>query len=125
MAGSGRTLKAITEEDALRSAKHLLPALLKHYRVLYFGGQFDLVVPYVHVANFLRLLEWDGAEIYYNHDKTGRRNWLVDGELAGYYKRALNLTEILVRNASHMVDASQPKWGRTLLRHFVQNKFAN
>lgn len=122
---TGRSLKAIYEEDALKTAKHLLPPLLKHYRILFFGGQFDMVVPYVHVANFLRLLEWDGAEIYYNHDKTQRHNWFVDEELCGYYKSVWNLTEILVRNASHMVDASQPQWGRKLLQDFVQNKFTN
>lgn len=125
MAGSGRSLKAVSEEDALKSAKHLLPLLLKHYRVLFFGGQFDMVVPYVHVANFLRLLEWDGAEMYYNHDKTQRHSWYVDNELTGYYKNVLNLTEILIRNASHMVDASQPKWGRKLLQDFIEDKFTN
>lgn len=123
MAGSGRTLKAICEEDALKTAKHLLPPLLKHYRIIYFGGQFDLIVPYVHIANFLRLLEWDGAETYYNHDKTQRHTWFVDGELTGYYKNVHNLTEIMVRNASHMVDASQPRWGRQLLKDFIEDKF--
>ncbi len=122
---AGRTLKAILEEDILKSVKHLIPPLLDNYRMLFYAGQFDLLVPYVHVTNFLRLLDWHGAEAYYNPEKTPRYNWYVDGDLAGYRKSAFNLTEVLVRNASQMVDASQPKWGLNLISSFINNNFEN
>lgn len=116
-------VKMLIEQDALRSAKKVLPLLLDNYRILFYGGQFDLIVPFVHVSNFLRKLVWKGAEELYNHEKTPRNNWYVDNELAGYWKTVRNLTEVLVRNAAQMIDVSQPKWAYTLLNKFVNNEF--
>ncbi len=49
----------------------------------------------------------------------GRR---VDGELAGYVKEVDNLTQVLVRNAGHMVPYDQSKWAMDLINRFVKGK---
>lgn len=118
-----RSLRAILEANILQTAKYLLPNLLDHYRVLYYCGQFDMLVPYVHVTNFIKQLEWKGAEIYFNSEKIPRNNWYVDNELAGYWKSVYNLTDVLVRNASQMIDVSQPKWAFNLIKTFLKNGF--
>lgn len=117
-------LITIQEEDILVSAKSLLPHLLQYYRFLFYSGQFDLWVPYVHVVNFLRLLRWKGAEEYYSRHKSPRYNWCANGkELSGYWKTASNLSEVLVMNANQMIDASQPLWACNLLSRFINNDF--
>ncbi|XP_065219786.1 venom serine carboxypeptidase-like [Planococcus citri] len=116
-------LMHLVEEDALKSAVKYLPMLLDHYRILFYGAQFDLMVPYVHVSNFLRKLEWKGAIDYYNMVKSPRNKWYVGDEMAGYWKTVGNLTEVMVRNSGHMIDVSQPKWAINLLRSFISNKF--
>ena len=45
-------------------------------------------------------------------------------ELAGYAKVAGNLTEVLVRNAGHMVPLDQPKWAWELFNSFVTGEFS-
>lgn len=51
-----------------------------------------------------------------------RNKWYVDKELAGYVKTAGYLTEVLVRNAGHMVPADQPSWALDLISRFTRNK---
>lgn len=51
-----------------------------------------------------------------------RTKWYVGEDLAGYVKQAGNLTEVLFRNAGHMVPTDQPKWCLDLLTRFVKNK---
>lgn len=51
-----------------------------------------------------------------------RYEWYVEKELAGYVKQAGNLTEVLVRNAGHMVPTDQPKWAWDLISRFTRNK---
>lgn len=69
--------------------------------------------------NYLQNLNFAGADQY----KVAQRYpWYVDSEIAGYVKQAGKLTEILVRDAGHMVPADQPKWAYDLINRFVQNK---
>ncbi|RZF48479.1 hypothetical protein LSTR_LSTR007757 [Laodelphax striatellus] len=61
---------------------------------------------------------WSGADRYRN---ATRRKWVVDGELAGYVRSVDNLSDVLVRNAGHMVPTDQPKWAFELFNNFVHN----
>lgn len=98
--------------DFYQSVADLMSELLSHYRVQLYSGQLDLLVPYPSTENFLQHLNFSGAAEY----KTANRTiWHVDDEIAGYMKRAGNLTEFLVRNAGHHAIHDQPKWGLNLL----------
>ncbi|CAG9791158.1 unnamed protein product [Diatraea saccharalis] len=105
--------------DILKSVAPYIAELLSHYRIMFYNGQLDIIVAYPLTENFLHKLEFSSATEY----KVAKRNiWRVDGEIAGYFKKAGNLTEVLVRNAGHMVPHDQPKWALNLINNFIHNK---
>ncbi|CAG9865147.1 unnamed protein product [Phyllotreta striolata] len=106
-------------DDIMRSVTPWLKELLENYRVLIYNGQLDIIVAYPMTANFLGNLDFNGADQY----KTATRyKWYVGEDLAGYVKQAGNLTEVLVRDAGHMVPADQPQWALDLILRFTRNK---
>ena len=106
--------------DMLKSVAPAISELLSHYRMMFYNGQLDIVVAFPLTENFLRNLKFSSAEEY----RTARRDiWKVGDELAGYVKRAGNLTEVLVRNSGHMVPQDQPKWAYDLITRFIKNDF--
>ncbi|KOC66387.1 Venom serine carboxypeptidase [Habropoda laboriosa] len=105
--------------DVMKSIAVLVADLTQHYKVLLYNGQLDIIVAYPLTENYLQQLKWPGAEKY----KTAqRKQWWVEKELAGYSKTVDNLTEVLVRNAGHMVPSDQPKWAFDLISRFTHNK---
>lgn len=106
-------------EDVMQSVAPWTSELLSHYHVLIYNGQLDIIVAYPLTINYLQNLKFSAAEEY---KKAKRHIWRVDGELAGYVKVAGNLTEVLVRNAGHMVPGDQPKWALDLITRFTHNK---
>ena len=104
--------------DIMNSVRPWLEQLLEHYRVLYYSGQLDAGVPYSVSVRMFNTLQFGAAEEYRN---AKRVPWYVDGELAGYIKSAGKFTEVLVRNAGHMVPTDQPKWAFDLINRFTHN----
>lgn len=113
------TVEEYLKGDVMRSIAVLLTDLLEHYRVLIYNGQLDIIVAYPLTENFLQHLQWSGAKKYVT---APRKIWKVGEELAGYTKTVDNLTEVLVRNAGHMVPSDQPKWALDLITRFTYNK---
>ncbi|KAJ8687304.1 hypothetical protein QAD02_023098 [Eretmocerus hayati] len=106
-------------EDGTKSITDFISNLLEHYRVLIYSGQLDIICAYPMTERYLRRLEWSGSEEY----KTAiRKKWWVGKELAGYSKTVKNLTELLVRNAGHMVPSDQPKWSLDMITRFTHHK---
>lgn len=115
---NGQAVEENLREDVMDTVAPWVAELLSHYRILFFNGQLDIIVAYPLTVNLLKNLNFSSAEEY----KTAPRNiWHVDDEIAGYSKVAGNLTEVLVRNAGHMVPADQPKWAYDLVYKFVRN----
>ncbi|XP_043265317.1 venom serine carboxypeptidase [Colletes gigas] len=113
------TVEKYLKGDIMQSLAILISDLTQHYKVLLYNGQLDIIVAYPLTENYLRTLKWSGAEKY----KTARRKlWWVGKELAGYTKTVDNLTEVLVRNAGHMVPSDQPKWALDLITRFTHGK---
>ncbi|XP_047538047.1 venom serine carboxypeptidase-like [Vanessa atalanta] len=117
---SGEKVQMHLAIDILKSVAPLVSELLSHYRVLFYNGQLDIIVAYPLTENFLRKLNFSSSDEY---RKAPRTIWKVDNEIAGYMKRAGNITEVLVRNAGHMVPYDQPKWALDLITRFIRNKF--
>lgn len=93
--------------------------MLDQIRVMIFNGHLDLLVSYPETVNFLNHLEFSSAEEY----KVAKRQiWEVNGEVAGYVKEAGNLTEVMIRNAGHMVPADQPEWALEMITKFTRGK---
>lgn len=105
--------------DVMQSVAPWISELLSHYRILFYNGQLDVIVAYPLTINFLSALKFDAAADY----KTAKRHfWYVGEELAGYVKEAGNLTEVVVRNAGHMVPRDQAFWSLDLITKFTRNK---
>lgn len=82
--------------DVMDSVADWVAELLSHYKVMIYNGQLDIIVAYPLTENYLKNLNFNGAEDY----KTAKRYiWRVDKDIAGYVKHAGNLTEVIVRNA--------------------------
>ncbi|KAK9877322.1 hypothetical protein WA026_017719 [Henosepilachna vigintioctopunctata] len=106
-------------DEMMVSLAPLMIELLNHYRVLVYSGQLDLIVPYPITLNYLRHLNFSSVEEY----KTAKRSvWRIEEDIAGYVKKAGNLTEVMVRNAGHMAIHDQPSWLYYLFRQFFRNK---
>lgn len=106
-------------QDVMQSVAPWIVELLANYRVLIYNGQLDIIVAYPLTENYLQQLNFDAANDY---KKAQRYLWYVDGSLAGYVKHAGNLTEILVRNAGHMVPMDQGKWAFDMITRFTHRK---
>ncbi|XP_044761245.1 venom serine carboxypeptidase-like [Coccinella septempunctata] len=105
--------------DVMISVADKLIDLLANLRVLIYSGQLDLAVPYPTTVNYLLNLKFDSAEEY----RVATRDiWYRDGGIAGYVKRAGNLTEVMVRNAGHLVPSDQPEVAFDLIRAFTRNE---
>ncbi|KAJ8964489.1 hypothetical protein NQ314_004776 [Rhamnusium bicolor] len=114
-----QTVEKFLMNDVMQSVSPWITELLSNYRVLIYNGQLDIIVAYPLTVNYLQNLQFSGADQY----KTAiRYQWYVDSELAGYVKQAGNLTEVLVRDAGHMVPADQPQWAVDLITRFTRNK---
>ncbi|CAH1392265.1 unnamed protein product [Nezara viridula] len=110
----------ILMHDVMQSVKPWVEFLLEYYRIMFYNGQLDIYVAYPLTENFLSKLNWTGSEEYRT---APRKEWKVDGELAGFYKKAKTLTEVLVRDAGHMVPQDQPKWALDMITRFFLDKF--
>ena len=109
--------------DMYDSVKPWIEALLdapQSYKVLIYSGQLDIIVANTLTDNMLRQLQWKGAAQF---QKADRKIWRVGSkEIAGYVKKAKNLTYVLVRNAGHMIPYDQPKWAFDMINRFTAGK---
>lgn len=117
---SGEEVQIHLAFDILKSVASYISELLSHYRILFYNGQLDIIVAYPLTENFLHNLNFSSAKEYKN---APRHIWRVGDDIAGYWKKAGNLTEVLVRNAGHMVPHDQPKWAYNLITRFIRDKF--
>ncbi|XP_026755119.2 venom serine carboxypeptidase-like [Galleria mellonella] len=116
---SGEEVQIHLAYDILKSVASYVSELLSHYQILFYNGQLDIIVAYPLTENFLRNLNFSAANEY----KTAPRHiWRVGDDIAGYVKKAGNLTEVLVRDAGHMVPHDQPRWALDLITRFIRNK---
>ncbi|BES88500.1 Carboxypeptidase [Nesidiocoris tenuis] len=114
----GNKVEMHLKADVMQSVRPWLEVLMDHYRVLLYNGQLDIIVAYPLTMNYVKKLQWKGKKEY---EQAERKLWYVNGELAGYAKNAGNFTEILVRNAGHMVPTDQPLWALDMITKFTQN----
>ena len=106
-------------QDIMQSVKPWVEILLEEYRVLVYNGQLDIIVAYPLTLGFLQALEWSGTAAY---TTAPRFQWHVGNDLAGYVKSVGHLTEVLVRNAGHMVPSDQSTWAFDLINRFTGDK---
>lgn len=100
---------------------YLLPALLEQMPIVLFSGDKDLICNHVGTEELIHNMAWNGARGFELSPGTWapRRAWTFEGEPAGLYQEARNLTYILFYNASHMVPFDYPRRTRDMLDRFV------
>ena len=115
----GKEVERHLMADVMQSVKPRVEHLLERYEVMIYSGQLDVIIAWPLTESFITSMKWSGAKKYLEAD---RKLWYVGEELAGYAKEVGPLTQVLVRNAGHMVPFDQPKWALDLISRFVSGK---
>ncbi len=104
-------------DDLWNSISPELSELLNNnYKVLFYGGQFDAVIPHTQIDHAVENLSWLGKQNLMGAKAT---NWYVDNELAGFKKSYKNVIKVMVRASNHIIVRSQQVWMLNLLRSFA------
>lgn len=105
----------------------LLPDLLKEVEVLLFSGAEDLICNHIGTEELISNMQWNGGKGFEISAGTWapRQDWLFEGEEAGFYQEARNLTYVLFNNASHMVPYDYARRSREMLDKFMKVDIAS
>ncbi|XP_065287705.1 probable serine carboxypeptidase CPVL isoform X1 [Dermacentor albipictus] len=116
---TGRHLRG----DIMQSVKPWLASLMDkpQYKVLIYNGQLDIIIAYPLTDNFVCSIQWSGKEAF---DKAERKIWKrPDGNgVAGYVRKVGNFTQVLVRDAGHILPFDQPEVALDLITRFIEGK---
>ncbi|KXJ95107.1 carboxypeptidase B-like-like protein [Microdochium bolleyi] len=98
-----------------------LPDLLKEIDILLFSGAEDLICNHFGTESLISNMEWNGGKGFETTpgNWAPRREWTFEGEEAGFWQQARNLTYVLFYNASHMVPFDYPRRSRDMLDRFM------
>ena len=101
----------------------LLPNLLEHLPILFFSGDQDLICNHLGTEDMIHHMTWLNGTGFEDPPGSGswapRQQWTFDGEPAGFYQTARNLTYVVYYNASHMVPFDYSRRTRDMLDRFV------
>ncbi|KAK5116737.1 hypothetical protein LTR62_007411 [Meristemomyces frigidus] len=99
----------------------LLPGLLEKLPIILFSGDKDLICNHLGTETLISNLVFnDGTGMETSAGVTApRRDWTFEGEAAGIYQTARNLTYIKFYNSSHMVPFDYPRRTRDMLDRFM------
>lgn len=102
----------------------LLPGLLESgLRILFFNGDKDMICNHIGNEMLIENLQWSGMKGWeLQSGKEGeveKQDWIVDNDIAGYYREARNLTYVRFYNASHMVPFDWPTRSLDMLNRFM------
>lgn len=102
-------------------AVKFLPDILKEVPILLFSGAEDLICNHLGTEAFIGNMEWNGGKGFELSPGTWapRREWTFEGEVAGFWQEARNLTYVLFYNSSHMVPFDVARASRDMLDRFM------
>ena len=89
--------------------------------VLLFSGAKDYICNHIGTEDLISNLKWSGGTGFELSSGVlaPKKNWTFEGEDAGYYQEARNLTYVLFRDSSHMVPFDLPRRSRDMLDRFL------
>ncbi len=98
-----------------------LPDILKEVPILLFSGAEDLICNHLGTEALISNMEWNGGKGFELSPGTWapRRDWTFEGEAAGFWQEARNLTYVLFYNSSHMVPFDYARRTRDMLDRFI------
>lgn len=99
----------------------LLPNLLKEVPTVLFSGAEDLICNHIGTEDLISNMQWNGGKGFELSPGTWapRREWVFEGESAGFWQEARNLTYVLFNNSSHMVPFDYARRTRDMLDRFM------
>lgn len=99
----------------------LLPSLLEQVPIVLFSGDKDIICNHLGTEEMIHNMEWNGGKGFELAPGTWapRRDWTFEGEPAGKYQEARNLTYVLFYNSSHMVPFDYARRTRDMLDRFI------
>ena len=105
----------------------LLPEIIKDVPTVLFSGAEDLICNHIGTEELISNLEWNGAKGFELSPGTWapRRDWEFEGQNAGFYQEARNLTYVLFYNSSHMVPFDYARRTRDMLDRFMRVDIAS
>ncbi|KAJ3497004.1 hypothetical protein NLG97_g2236 [Lecanicillium saksenae] len=113
--GVGSALRSAGDQPSI----HLFPGLLEEIPILLYSGAEDLICNHIGTENMIESLEWGGAKGFGDTSAGSAQQWTLDGELAGVWQEARNLTYVLFYNSSHMVPFDHPRRSQSMLHRFI------
>ncbi|KAI6784370.1 Carboxypeptidase [Emericellopsis cladophorae] len=104
-----------------KPAIELLPDLIAEVPTLLFSGAEDLICNHIGTEDMINGMEWNGGKGFETSagNWAPRRNWTFEGDDAGFWQEARNLTYVLFNDASHMVPFDYPRRSRDMLDRFM------
>lgn len=113
----GSAFKASRSKPSIK----LLPTLLEKVPIVLFSGDKDLICNYLGTESIINNMQWNGATgMELSPGTTApRHDWTFEGEAAGIYQTARNLTYVKFFNSSHMVPFDYPRRTRDMLDRFM------
>jgi len=105
----------------------ILPDLIKEVPTVLFSGAEDLICNHIGTEELISNMEWSGGKGFEISPGTWapRQNWEFEGQNAGFYQEARNLTYILFYNSSHMVPFDYARRTRDMLDRFMKVDIAS
>lgn len=99
----------------------LLPGLLEKVPIILFSGDRDLICNHIGTEELINNLSWNGGKGMETSPGVWapRRDWVFEGEPAGIWQTARNLTYVMFYNSSHMVPFDFPRRTRDMLDRFM------
>ncbi|KAL1612571.1 Cell death protease [Paraconiothyrium brasiliense] len=98
-----------------------LPELLSQINVVLFSGDQDLICNHIGTESLIDKMTWNGGKGFEISQGVvaPKRDWVFEGEPAGTYREARNLTYVVFYNSSHMVPFDYPRRTRDMLDRFI------
>lgn len=117
---SGAVSASFRAVNSVPSIK-FLPDILAEIPVVLFSGDQDLICNHIGTESLINNLQFNGGKGFELSPGVWapRRDWTFEGEPAGIYQEARNLTYVLFYNSSHMVPFDYPRRTRDMLDRFM------
>jgi len=98
-----------------------LPEILAQIPVVLFSGDQDLICNHLGTEALISNMAWNGGRGFEISpgNWAPRRDWTFEGEPAGFWQDARNLTYVLFYNSSHMVPFDYARRTRDMLDRFM------
>ena len=118
---NGQVSHAFRATHSTPSVEFLPEILESGVPILLFSGAKDYICNHLGTEDMISRLQWsDGTGMELSSGVLApKRDWEFEGEAAGIYQEARNLTYVLFYNSSHMVPFDLPRRSRDMLDRFM------